>query len=697
MATKVAAGRRLLSTRTVRSPAVLPGLIVLVAGLALAPFDGGFSLTVWYPAALFLLALLVSVVVAAPPTWAERSRLVELALGAYALFCAWTFLSMTWAGMPDLAWDGANRVLLYGVVLVLACLRPWSTRAATAALALVGFGTAVIAVGLLVTAVTGPDPAKLFLEGRLAAPTGYLNASANLWLIGFFPAVHVATARTAPWPVRGLGLAAATLLLQVALLSQSRGAAIAFVATVVIFVVLTPRRWPVLAAVLVVVGLTVLASDALLDVREASADELSDALERAVGAIALSSVAGLVFGAVAAVAGLRSRPWLSARPGVGRAGDLALVVLAVCLSAAVLVAIGNPAAWADARWSDFKSAGYTAVDEGRTRFGGSLGSGRYDFYRVAIAEFQDHPVRGIGASNFGAEYLQQRRTAEAPANPHSLFFRILSQLGVVGVALFAAFLALMLTAALRARRGGSSDHAAVVVAALMGALIWLAQSAGDWLWEFPALAMLAFGMLGVAARARPAPPVALDHAHRPPAEPTGRRVGGSIAVRLVLAISILAAAISLAVPGVAARYASAGYDAAPRDPELALERLERASTLNRLSTEPLVAQGVLAQRLGELDVAADAFRRALERSPGNWFAHFELGLVSALRGDLRAAEPSLREAVRLNPRQPVAREALATIRRGEAVDPQVLEERLNAQLEARFDASDPDEASDSDD
>lgn len=696
MITKVAAIRRMRRVPAVRLPTVMPGLIVLGAGLVLAPFDGGFALTVWYPAALFLLALLVSVVVAAPPARVERSRLTELALVAYGLFCAWTFLSLTWAGMPGQAWDGANRVLLYGVVLALVCLRPWSPRAALGGLALVAFGTTVIAIGLLTIAITGSDPAGLFVEGRLSAPVGYLNATANLWLIGFFPAVHLATARPLPWPVRGVGLAAATLLLQVALLSQSRGAAIAFAVTVVLFVALTPRRWPVLGAVAAAVALTVLAADPLLDVRDAApAIELGAALERASGAIALSAGIAALLGAVAALGGLGSREWLSTRPAAGRAGNLALGAMALCTVVALLVAIGDPVAFADERWRDFKSSGYTLVDDGRSRFGGSLGSGRYDFYRVALAEFREHPVRGIGASNFGAEYLQQRRTAEAPANPHSLAFRILSQLGIIGAMLFGAFLALMLAATLRSRRLGSSDHGAVVVAALMGAGVWLVHSGGDWLWEFPALGMLALGMLGIAARARPSP-VAVGAPGLESDPGRAKPTSGFLVVRLGVAVVVLAAAISLAVPGVAARYANAGYESVRTDPELALERLERAASLNRLTTEPLIAKGVIAQRLGELDVAADAFRRAVERSPESWFAHFELGLVTALQGDVRDAEPSLREAVRLNPGQPVVREALATIRRGEAVDPRVLEERLNAQLQEKLGATDPAEASDSD-
>lgn len=672
---------------------MLPGLLVLAAGLAIAGIDGGFEPTVWYPTALFLLALLASVVVAAPPTLADRSRLVEVALGCFAALTVWALLSILWADAPGTAWTGGNRMLLYLIALGIICLRPWSARDGLIALGMVALVTTGMAVSLVIEAVTAADPSDLFVQGRLASPIGYLNASASLWLIGFFPAIHLAISSKLPWPVRGLGLSGATVLLEMALLSQSRGAAIAIAFTVVVYLAFTSRRVPAVLALLAVVGLTALVGDTLLDIRRSTGvSGLGPGIDASARAVAISASVAFVLGCAGALLGRRLRPEVERRPQLRRIGDLGLAAVAVCVALAGLVAIGNPATWVDARWDDFKSSGYSVVDTSSTRFAGSLGSGRYDFYRVALNEYREHPVIGIGADNFGAEYLRQRRTGEAPRYPHSVVLMVLSQLGTVGAALLAAFIALMVAAAVRVRRRAGGEHGAVIAAAFATGVVWLIHSVGDWLWEFPALGLLGLCMLAVAARSRDSASMEstqADEDERPESAKSRGPLVGSLAARIAMAVVALAAATSLSVPGVAARYLSRAYSDAPAQPSSALERLERAAEINPLDSEALVAKGVVAQRIGRNRVAIDAFRRAIERDPENWFAHLEIGLVLALDGRPKEAERSVREALALNPDQPITREVLKTVRRGEALSANAVERRLNAVLERRFNVTDP--------
>jgi len=54
--------------------------------------------------------------------------------------------------------------------------------------------------------------------------------------------------------LRGLALAAAVVLLQLDVLAQSRGAVIAFAASALVFMILTPRRWPALVALAATMG-----------------------------------------------------------------------------------------------------------------------------------------------------------------------------------------------------------------------------------------------------------------------------------------------------------------------------------------------------------------------------------------------------------------------------------------------------------
>lgn len=681
MATKPALPGVLEPRRVAALVAVLPGLLVILAGLLLSLLDGGFATDAWSPVALFLLALLVVVLVVAPPERGERSGLFEAAVATYAAFCAWNYLSILWADVPGDAWDGANRAVLYGLAIAIAGLRPWSRMAATVALGLAVAGTSLIAVGTLLVGA-GDDTAKLFLEGRLAEPTGYANATADLWLIAFWPAVHLATVRTLSWPLRGLALAAATILVQTALLSQSRGAVVAFVVVAILYVVLAPRRWPSLLALLLPMALTAISWDVLVDVRTAATPAaLGPALADAREVVFASALVSFVVGCAAALGGRRAAPSIVVRRDrLVRAGDLALAGIAVAGVVAVGIAIGNPATWLDDRWEDFKTSGYSRVDDGGTRFGGSLGSNRYDFYRVALNEFADHPVAGIGADNFAVPYLRHRRSDEAPRYPHSFAMRVLAGLGAVGTLLFLGFLALIVLAIHRGTRRATGVETGLAVAAGCGFSMWLVHGMVDWLWEFPTLGVLGFALLTVAARGETS--AARLTAAEPREEPIVAPPSplDSPVARAGFALTALVVALSLALPGISARFTDSAYEGFGGDPELALSRLERASSLDFLGDEALVAKGVIARRLGRTSEARAALQHALDRVPKDWFAHFELGLLEAEAGRSAAALDSISRARALNPRQPLIREVQARAERGQQLSATSVERRLYQQL-----------------
>ena len=660
----------------------LPALLAIMVGLALAANDGGFPATAWYPAAMFTLVLLVAVLLAAPPDL-RRQRVLLAGYAAYGMFVSWSYLGIAWADAPADAWNAANRSLFYGLVLALVCLRSWTVASATVAVVVVGLGVAGLAVATLLVGGLSDEPTRLFLGSRLSEPGGYLNATANLWLIGYFPTLYLATSRNSGWPLRGLALAAATLLLEMELLSQSRGALIAFGITVVAYVAITSARWPTLFALAFTMGVTALSFDTLVGPRDAATvGQLTEAFDDALRAIGLSALAALAAGAAFAVAGRAARPALEALAAIRRWADLAVLGLAVAGLAAVLIAIGNPGDWLDARWKDFKNSGYSRAEQGRTRFSGGLGSNRYDFYRVALVQFEEHPIRGAGGDNFAAAYLRHRRTLEAPRHPHSLAFRLLSQHGLVGTALFVVFLFALLGAAIRARHRASRDGAAVCAAAIAVFLVFILHALGDWLWAFPALGVLAFSMLGVAA--------CYDDAR--PAERAGKSAFGLRATTCVAGIAA-AAAVALALPGLASRYTAAAYAEFQTDPAGAIERLERAADLNPLSDEPLVAQGVIEQRVGRPRRAIGPLREAIARVPGNWFSQLELGLALATVGERRGGVVALERARRLNPRQVLLRSTLTKLRNGRKVDPVAVERRLYRGLQDRLRATDPEAGS----
>ena len=587
---------------------------------------------------------------------------------------------MLWAEIPADAWEGANRTLLYFVVIALVGLRPWPPALGTAALAVVGGGIGLIGV---FTLLRGDEASQLFLGGRLGEPAGYPNAAAALWLIGFWPALHVALMRRL-WPAaRGAGLAAATLLLGLALLSQSRGAAVGFAATAIVFVVLHTRRWPALLGLATTTALVGLAWDPLVDVRLAANEaQLRDRFDSASSALIISSVAAFAIGTLVAY-GARL---LWGEGGVPRkarkAGDRAILGVAGAALVATLIGLAMSGGWIDQRWNDFRDTDYGRVEGERTRFTGSLGSGRYDFYRVALNEFKRNPVGGVGVDNFSVDYLMERKTPEAPRYAHSLAFGVLAQLGAVGALLLAGFVAAMGWAILRVRRREGEVGGAVAVAGLASFLAFSIHGMTDWLWEFPALSMLALGAFVVGARVRSQPPRAVA------VEPYGPPVLRRRAIAVAGALLTIAAAISLSLPGAAVRVERSAYEIQREDPGGALARLLRAGDLNPLSADPMLARAVLARRLGQDAVAASAIAEAVRREERNWLMQFEAGLFAADQGDRQKAAAALRRAHELNPAQPVIADVRRRLARGEAIDANEAEQALSAQLQQKLRAVD---------
>jgi hypothetical protein len=660
-----------------RAALLVPGALVLLTAMVLAVFDGGYTKTVWYPLALFVLALFVLVLVVAPPSRAERSRPFEVAVLLLGAFTLWSFASIVWADTPGDAWEGANRTLLYWIAFTLVGLRPWPAWAVRAALATVAVAVGAIAVGLLVYTAVRDDPSTIFVEGRISDPFGYANATADFWLIAFFPAVHLAIGRELAWPLRGLFLGIAVLLLDTAVLSQSRGAIFAFVAAAALFVLLHPRHWSALAAVAVPIVLVVLGWDQLIDVRNAvSRGELGDALGDARALIALSAVGAALAGAAAAFAdgAVRRRIGPSARRA--RLAERGFLGLAGAVALGLLATLALSGGWIQDRWDDFKNTSYDVVEAKNDRLLGSLGSGRYDYYRVSLNEFRDAPVGGVGGEGFAVPYLEHRRTDEAPRYAHSLGFGTLATLGGVGVLLLIAFVAAALWGFARVRRRPGPAERGLAVGALGGFGMWFLHAQVDWLWEYPALTLLALSLLAIAMRVDDRPDL--------PGEAAPGWIVSSLAARGALAVLVVAGAVSLALAGAAARFERSAYKAASTDPEAAISRLGRAADLDPLSADAPIARAVLLRATGRVPEVRSELAEAVDREPMNWFAHFELGLQAATERRWADAERSIARAAELNPRQALIAEAAKSVASRRTIDPAKYERALGGQLSVRL-------------
>ena len=551
-------------------------------------------------------------------------------------FTLWSFLSITWADAKGDAWDGANRTLLFFTVYTLFASIRWRPREAALLLGALATGTA--AVGCWVF-LAGAEAG--LSEGRFTDPVGYANANAALFLAAFWPAAVLASRRETPWPARGLLLAVAGVLLQLGVLAQSRGSLPAFALALVLYIALVPDRARSLLTLLAIGVATALSLRSLLEVFGADpGQDLQQALAAARTALILTAV---FLAAAGAAIGLLERRRGHLRTGTARTRRLVVgALLVIGLAAAVTIVSSGPT----------------------SRLGDGLASGRYDLWRVAALEFERHPIQGVGADNFAVGYARERNGREEPLYPHSIELRVLAQTGLVGTGLFVGFLVLAVAAALRTRRIDAT-RAALASAGLVSFSYWFVHGSIDWFWEIPALAAPALALLALAGGLSPAEPMRSGRARRAPR-----------AVLALAAAGLVAASISYALPWLAARDVEAAVRSWRQDPAGALDRLERARRLNVLSSEPDVVAGVLARRLGDRERAGEAFRRALRRTPTDWYAHVELAVLELEAGRRTAAVLHLEHARRLNPLEPSARALLALARRNEPV-PASLVERLD--------------------
>jgi tetratricopeptide (TPR) repeat protein len=611
------------------APTLALAFVVLLAtwmGVA----DGGYFVADWSPAVLALaaLALVASVAGALSPA---ASRWAAVALGLFAAYAGWTFISLLWSPNRGNAWFGAGLTLLYLLAFWLALgLIPLgaSRRWALAASAI---GPAVIAAHTLATLVPRAD--ELFEDGRLSGTVGYTNGEAAFLLAPFWAAVYLGGSPRVHPVVRGAVLAGAVLCASLAVLTQSRGAMVAMAASLPIYFLVSGQRLRGLFAFTPIALALVVAYPSLNDVYLATPDQ--EAARTAIGrALPIVWLGAAGAGLCGLVWGLADRRWsppssvTRAVGGVALAGALAVFVLG---AAAFAERVGNPVDWGEQQWEAFKADDEAGQEQ--SRFLSASGSGRYTYWRVAWEDFASRPLLGVGTHNYEATYYQKReRAAGAVRQPHSLPLEVLAERGLVGGILFFGFLAACVGAGLRERFVRLDSEGKAQVGALVAALAyWFVHSGIDWFWQLPAVTLPAAVYLAMLVgpwqRTEAAPP-------RWPL----RAVGAGLAVLAMLAVAPLY---------VAARYSQHSY--AVQDPKEALAAVERAQRF--IPVDPSIRQQVArnAELVGDWGRAEDAYRDAIRLNPDHFLPYTQLARFYELRGRPAEALPYYQQALALNP------------------------------------------------
>ena len=486
-------------------------LLLLGGGTVLAFFSGGFfdqprliaGICAW---------LLVAVAVVVTERPLPRALPGRLALAGLAGLTTLTAVSILWAPLAGPAVHDAQRVALYlgAFIAGVAFLR--ATREVEPALA----------AGVLVVVLYGLSerflPGLIDLDqsrtagGRLEQPLTYWNAVGALAAMGLVLCARMAADRRRPDALRAAAAAAAAPLGAAIYLTFSRGAIAAAAAGLLVLVLLAPERAQLRTAALALgTGVAAAVACGIFPwVRSLSDTGISRDVQ---GLAALGLV--LLAAAVAAWLALRwsarteadTAPVASPRARVlGAAG---LVVALVLVTAAVE---GSP------QGSSPQAGAQTA----RLR---SLDSMRYEYWRVALETFADHPLAGTGSGGFRVEWLRERPVRDAAVDAHSLYLETLAELGLAGAAMLLAFLAGL---AMSAQRALLAERRAVVgLVALV--VTYLVHAALDWDWEMPAVTLpaLAAAAVLVATADRGAPGARADSAAEPRSSPVARAAGRS--------------------------------------------------------------------------------------------------------------------------------------------------------------------------
>lgn len=600
-----------------------------MCGGVLAALGGGIRPIDWIP-----YALLVSMAVACLAVLVDLTltRLAAIALGGLVGLAGWQAASAAWSPFPSAARDEALLTLAYALAVAAAALGVRSQRGRIAATALVAAVATVLAVGTAIRLGLSGDPEGLFFGGgRLGSPIDYPNAQAAAFLVGFWPAMVLAAVRALPVIARGVAAGGAASMVAGWLMTQSRGASIAFAASALVVFGLSSARLRLLPPFLLASVPALLSYRALTEPfraeDEAAAEAIQSAGHRALAIAAAVAVAGCLYALVDRRLELGRRGRTAATTLVGAAVAAALVLGAVELGQRT----GDPAAFVSEQWDAWRRP--------PERVGSSylltVGSNRYDVWRVALEEGREHPVAGLGARGFVSAYLVEGRTGDTPHRAHSVWLDALAETGVVGLALLLIALVPPVVAAFRRAR-----TELVAVGALGTTAYWVVHASGDWIWTVPAVTLPFAALLGTTVAAPDRPPAATRIALGP----------------IVAAGVLLLAAVSLAPPWLAARLTTS---AAGTSPDAAEARLRWAERLDPLAVDPLVMRA----RLASPEAAPALFEEAVAREPRSAPLHYLAGRAY-LRVD--RTEEALAHLVTANRLAPNDRPILQALRAARA-------------------------------
>ncbi len=642
------------STRALSPAALLLALLGLGAGLS-PFFFAYYDASVWVPIGLGLVVVCAVGVIARPFRPAGPG---VLALGGLFGLGVWSLASTAWAESVENAVVGGNRWLLYGALLLLMLVLVRSQRRAAILLGTAGLGVVVVAASVVVR-LLGSDPGTLFLGGRLNEPLGYINGEGCLFVMGFWLWSALAESDRPRYAAPGAALA--TLMACLAMLSQSRGTALAMLGSIVVVVALAPGRTRRVYALLALAAGVAVASPRLLAIYEHHATGAippSAGHRAAIAALLSAGVVGVLWGLLTAGWGRLSRSGTQAH----RIRTAAAWLLAIPVAAALVVGVASAHRIEhdlSNQWHAFThltepgdSINASAATHSRLLSGGG---NRYDYWRVAWQVWREHPLAGLGAGNYERAYYQLRATDEDIQQPHSIELQTLAELGVIGVLALALFLAGIGWGAVRMRSPAARSRFSrtLMTGALGTFAAWLIQTSVDWMHLLPGLTAVALAAVATLIWPRWLPPEA-GGAH--PGSGLRRAMTGRRALILAasaLLSTLLVAGASLSRQGLGDVYRARAEGELASDPAASLSDINRSLSIDSDSVQSYYLRAAALAHFGEQAATNAALHDALRLEPDNFVTWALLGDVATREHRPQQALQYYRTAHRLNPRQPI--------------------------------------------
>lgn len=648
-------------------PVLTAGLAAILCAVAFSA-DGGLQLGRTTPSEIGLVAggglAVAGALLLAPRRerlWGAWSVALLLALAVL------TAVSIAWAANPSDAWIEANRTFAYlalfagAAALAHAVPHRWSAVLGAITLASVVLSSYAILTKIAPGALN-PDEEY----ARLSEPFGYWNSVGLMAALGVPGLLWLGTRRTGHQTLNALAYPALALTLLTILLSYSRGALLAaavgagfWLATV------APRRLRAGALLLAATAAAAAAAVWVFDQRALSDDRVPVELREQAGVqlailvlalLSILTLVGLAVGFVAAAA--QPRPRTRRRIGTALVAGLALVPVGLAIAGQ-----GGRQNLPDSISSRFKqltdpNAGAPSNRADRLTAAGSV---RARYWDEALRIFGDNPLRGVGAGGYATVRKRYRRADPAVRTAHGYVVQTAADLGVLGLAVSLALLAVWLATAAaatglrrRARVRSFAPERVGLLTLVAVVLVFGVHSLVDWTWFVPAnaaVALLAAGWVAGRGPLGAAPP---RRAHGR----LGERLRAGVRERgraVAAAAVVLVAVVAVWTVWQPQRADSLGQEALVAleadDVDAARAHANAAHARNPLAVEPLFKLAQVEEQAGNRQIQARAaLQEAVRLQPANPEPWIQLAAFELRAGDPRAAETASRRAVYLDPR-----------------------------------------------